>query len=199
MILTLSHLTHRYGTQTVLSDLSLTLSSDTVYLLKAPSGCGKTTLLRLIAGLELPSEGTLTFSPSQGRVALMFQEDRLFPFLTATDNVTAPLPKGRQSAASALLYELGLDETAQKKKPPALSGGMNRRIALARTLLYASETACEILLLDEPFKGLDPAAKRTAIAVLSRYTPGRLTLIVSHEETEDVFPGCVPLTLPPVR
>lgn len=132
----------------VLEQLSLHIPADGVTCDRALRR-GKTTLLRLIAGLIRPDAGEITGVPD--RPSFLFQEDRLIPWLTARGNVRAVLPPSGGAQADRLLREVGLDADADSY-PDALSGGMRRRVALARALAYGGG----ILLLDEPFKGLDP-------------------------------------------
>ena len=166
----IENLCKSYGDKTVLRDLTLELPDTGVTVLSGASGCGKTTLLRLLAGLETPDSGTL---PPLGRVSYLFQEDRLFPHLTAKENVALV------ADGDGLLASLGLEDSADKF-PHELSGGMKRRVALARALAYDADT----YLFDEPFKGLDAAMKETALALLLRKTDGKRVILVTHEPEE---------------
>lgn len=128
------------------------------------SGRGKTTLMRLIAGLEKPDSGKITGVPE--RVSYMFQEDRLLPWFTAEQNVASVLTRDRKSEAREWLQRVELSEQADSF-PSEMSGGQQRRMSLARALAYEGE----LLLLDEPFKGLDEAlTERMAELVLSSKT-----------------------------
>jgi ABC-type nitrate/sulfonate/bicarbonate transport system ATPase subunit len=152
-----------YGDKKVFEGFTETLGPVTC--VTGPSGCGKTTLLRLLAGFEKPQGGTITGVPE--RVAVMFQEDRLLPWWTARRNVEAVLPglDGAEAAVWLRRVELGdcLDSLSD-----SLSGGQRRRVALARTLGYGGG----LLVLDEPFKGFDPAlTERMAKLILSLNTP----------------------------
>ena len=144
-------LTVRYGEKTVLRGLDLTLPDDGVTAVMAPSGVGKTTLLRVLAGLLEPERGSVELP---GRSILLFQEDRLFPGLTALGQVEAVLPKARRNEAVRFLElsELGEDKN---KRPGELSGGMARRVALARCLAAGESMNAGVYLLDEPFAGVD--------------------------------------------
>lgn len=146
----LSHLNFCYGDKVILKDFSLDLPDTGITALAGPSGCGKTTLMRLLAGLEAPQSGTL--EAPQGRdTAFLFQENRLLPGLSAGDQIRVVLPRGEDPLP--WLAAVGLEDEAPTL-PDALSGGMQRRVALARCLAYGRDK--KLLLLDEPFTGIDP-------------------------------------------
>lgn len=154
-LLRVQGLSHSYGLHTVLQDVSLQLDSGRTLALVGPSGCGKTTLLHLCAGLLLPQTGQIR--NRFARQAMMFQQPRLLPWKTALDNIALglkaqglPRAQRRQQARTAALA-LELDDTALAQYPHQLSGGMQSRVALARSLVLLPE----LLLLDEPFSALD--------------------------------------------
>ena len=169
-----------YGARAVLEDFSHVFADGTVTCVMGPSGCGKTTLLRLAAGLETPVTGEILGRPGGG-IAMAFQEDRLPPQLTASGCLRCVLPRrpGRDERIRALLADLGLGE-AVDRPVRELSGGMLRRVALARALLYPSP----LLLLDEPFTGLDAATKDAVMAASRPLIEGRTTLLATHDETD---------------
>ena len=172
-MLEISHLTLSYGEKRVLEDFSLTLPLEGVTVLSGPSGCGKTTLMRCIAGLERPQGGTVAgLSPRE--TAFLFQEDRLFPWRTAEQHILDVLPKARRGEADRWLALAGL-EAEKAAYPAALSGGMKRRLALARTLALGGK----LYLLDEPFTGVDGDRIRSLIAALREL--GTPVLLSSHE------------------
>jgi ABC-type nitrate/sulfonate/bicarbonate transport system ATPase subunit len=138
-----------YGDKQVLSHCDLTLPDQGITALSGPSGCGKTTLLRLLAGLEQPDSGTIE---APRRTAFLFQENRLLPELTAAQQVALVLPPEADPMPWLALAEL---ETEANALPEQLSGGMQRRLALARCLAFGRDR--ELLLLDEPFTGVDEA------------------------------------------
>lgn len=172
-MISLEHISVSYGDKQVLKDFSLTLPQFGVTALRGPSGCGKTTLLRVLAGLERPQTGqVLGISPRE--VAILFQENRLLPWRTVKQHLTDVLPKERRGEAARWLelVELTGEEDAY---PAALSGGMGRRLALARCLALGGS----LYLLDEPFAGVDPAR---AQRILKRLKEQKLpVLLVSHE------------------
>lgn len=175
MNIEIKNLTKRYGAKTLFENLTLSISGPAV--LWAPSGWGKTTLLRVLMGLEEAGEGEVG---GIGRVGAVFQEDRLCPQLTAVQNISLVLPGPPESHAAvitAALGELGLDEAARAQAARRLSGGQKRRVALARAVLAQNDT----LLLDEPFTGLDPAATARAAAFLNARLNGRGALLACHD------------------
>ncbi len=170
----IENLSFSYEDKSVFKNFSCEISSP-VTCLTAPSGFGKTTLLRLIAGLENPNTGSI--SPLPQKPAFMFQEDRLFPWLTALQNVETVMPKGSENKAKELLIKVGLSENFNSY-PDELSGGMKRRVALARTLAYEAD----LLLLDEPFKGLDiPLAQKMCSLIKNC---GVQTIVATHSPEE---------------
>lgn len=142
------------------------------------SGSGKTTLLRILSGLQKPEAGTVSRT---GEVAVCFQEYRLFPQLSAMDNVLLlawrhPGEADRQKAAS-MLTALGLTDEEQRKKPSELSGGMKQRVSLARALC----ADVPIVLLDEPLKELDASLKRAALSLIREKAMHSLVIMTQHE------------------
>ena len=179
-------LTKRFGEKTLFEDLDLTLAEPAV--LWAPSGWGKTTLLRILMGLEVPDSGTVQ---GVGRVGAVFQEDRLCPQLTALENVLLTAGRKKEREARDLLARLGLGESLAV--PAAeLSGGMRRRCALARALC----AEFDLLVLDEPFKGLDEANRRAAMDAVRAVSDDKTVLLVTHDAAEAEFFGGNRLSVP---
>lgn len=156
---------------------NLTFEATGPAVLWAPSGWGKTTLLRILMGLETPDAGRIT---GVGRVGAVFQEDRLCPQLTAPENVALVLPEGRGPgpALAADFARLGMGPDTLTLPAGRLSGGQKRRAALLRALWAEADT----LLLDEPFTGLDPDARGAAAALLREKCAGRPTLLATHDQ-----------------
>lgn len=140
-------ITVRYGDQLVLDRYDFSAPEEGLTFLSGPSGEGKTTLLRVLAGLLTPETGQVSLP---GRPAILFQEDRLFPGLSVRRQVEAVLPKGRREEAGRWLELTELTQAAHLL-PGELSGGMARRASLARALALEGE----VYLLDEPFAGVD--------------------------------------------
>lgn len=148
--ITLQHISKVYGFRTVLHDLDLTLDTGECTVILGKSGCGKTTLLRLVAGLEEPTSGTLE-QPKDLKLGMMFQEARLFPWLTCRQNIALGLPKWADPKEIDHWLQLVQLTEAADQYPHQLSGGMQQRASLARTLAMHSE----LILMDEPFAALD--------------------------------------------
>lgn len=175
-MITVRELSKRFGDHVVFEHFSCRIPTDGNTVLRGASGSGKTTLLRLLAGLLEPDSGEI--SGIRGlRPALVFQEDRLLPWYTAQQNVSLV---SDEATAAAILTSLGLAE-ALHDKPAALSGGMKRRVAVARALAFGGD----ILLLDEPFAGLDDEAKRRTAEAL--HASGLPMIASVHSDEESVL------------
>jgi spermidine/putrescine transport system ATP-binding protein len=193
--LVLTDLTKRWGSFTAVDALDLRVSQGSFFALLGPSGCGKTTTLRMVAGLEVPTAGSIALGgrdvtrlkPYQRPVNTVFQSYALFPHLTIRDNVAfGPRRRKKDRAAVAAevdamleLVELG---PLGSRKPAQLSGGQQQRVALARALINHPE----VLLLDEPLGALDLKLRRTMQLELKRIqTEVGLTFIhVTHDQEE---------------
>ena len=174
MELRVEHLCKRYGENAVLDDISFTARVGVTRLL-GPSGIGKTTLLRVLLGLETPDSGPVNGDKFRWTV---FQENRLLEGLDAEENLRFVLGANYNAAAAqALLEELGLGDVG-KKKVRDYSGGMQRRLALARALLAPSDA----LALDEPFTGLDAENREAAMRAILRAAETKIVILSTHEE-----------------
>lgn len=188
-MLVLEQVKKAFSGRPVLRGLSLQLSEGEIAVVIGRSGCGKTTLLRLINGLETVDSGNIVLA--QGAVAAtVFQEPRLMPWLNVEENICLPLrgkgisPKPGQTAA--LLQELGLAEY-RSYLPAQLSGGMCQRVALGRALLKQPD----LLLLDEPFAALDAFTRESMQQLLLRLQQRRrcAMLLVTHSLDEALALG----------
>lgn len=174
-MLTIEHLTKQFGEKTLFRDLCLTVEGPAV--LWAPSGWGKTTLLRILMGLDTPTAGRVQ---GVGRATAVFQEDRLCPQLTALQNVTLVLPGSEKQYKEQIevdFRQLGMDTAALALPAARLSGGQKRRTALLRALWAPSDT----LLLDEPFTGMDPDTLAAAAALLRTRCGTEPVLLATHD------------------
>ena len=177
--LEIQNLTKRFGEKTLFENLNLTAEGPAI--LWAPSGWGKTTLLRILMGLETPTGGSVE---GVGKVGAVFQEDRLCPQLNAVQNVELVLPEGKSQYKEQIEHDfqqLGLDEKALQLPARKLSGGQKRRAALLRALWAESDT----LLLDEPFTGMDPETMKKAAALLKERPGEKLYEELMMDEEQD--------------
>lgn len=173
------NLSKSYGDKKVLCALNAEMPDTGYVAILGSSGVGKTSLLRLISGLEKPDEGEIIFTYSETpKISMVFQEDRLFPHLSARDNV-ALVGDDRANdlkQADILLTQLGLGDCICQRAAE-LSGGMKRRVALARSLLYGGQ----IYLLDELFTGLDDHTLYRVTKALDLLSETALVIFVSHD------------------
>jgi len=197
VVLRLADVVKRYGSETAVSGLDLTVREGELVTLLGPSGCGKTTTLRMIAGLEAPTEGTIAVGddvvagegavtpPEERDVGLVFQEFALFPHLTVAENVAFGLEEPDSPDADGrvetLLELVGLAEYGDRS-PADLSGGQRQRVALARSL--APEP--DVLLLDEPFSNLDVSLRVRMREEVKRILEeaGVTAVSVTHDQEE---------------
>ncbi|MDO4974295.1 MAG: ATP-binding cassette domain-containing protein [Eubacteriales bacterium] len=184
-LLKLEHISLSFGDKQILRNCDLSLSAGARSALMGPSGCGKTTLLRVILGLQRPDSGAI--GNRFVRPAAVFQEPRLLPWRRAWENVNLVLSDGpdTEGEARAWLDRLEVGEAAELY-PAELSGGMQQRVSLARALAAAPD----LLVLDEPFKGLDEALCERVITTVSRALPEAAILLATHSEAEAAALGC---------
>ena len=172
----LDHVTFGYGPQKeVLRDISLEIPEGGRLCLTGPSGEGKTTVLRLLLGLEKPHRGTVSV-PEGTAFSAVFQENRLLPWKTALENVAL---FSDEAAARRCLAALGLPDSLAAM-PDALSGGMKRRVALARALAHPFD----VLVLDEALTGLDGGTKTQCLAAIDQAVGHRTLVMATHDESE---------------
>lgn len=213
MQIRLQNLCKSYGSLPVLRGINATLTGCTV--LWGPSGCGKTTLARILWGLERPDAGQVVFSglesaeqpqnPGQirlnrknrPRLAAVFQEDRLCGQLSAVENAALVCPRGGEAAILDAFARLGMSGEALATPAALLSGGQRRRVALVRAAMADAPGA----VLDEPFRGLDEAARAAAMAYAKEAFAGKFLLLATHDaaEAEAFGPARLTLPLPPGR
>ena len=175
MDIQIKDLSHRFGEKVIFEHYDLTLKDGGLYGLTAPSGRGKTTLLRILMGLLPPDAGTV---PQGVRYSAVFQTDRLLPGRTAVDQLlfARGSKKDRVEAArflAGLLPENSLDQPVGE-----LSGGMQRRVAIARSLWAESDA----IVMDEPFTGLDEATLRQTADFILANRQGRTRLLSTHQK-----------------
>ncbi len=167
----------------VLKGFSAHFPAGEMTCVMGPSGYGKTTLLNLIMGLMQPDSGSITGVPE--KISAVFQEDRLCEDFSAVGNVRAVTGKRVPAAQiEAHLKELGLNDSMYVPVR-TLSGGMRRRVALARAVLYGGD----LLVLDEAFKGLDEETKRITMDYLRTHAKGKTVIAVTHDAEEAAYLG----------
>ncbi len=182
-LISVAHLNKSFGEQVVLENFSYSFPDTGLFCLTGESGRGKTTLLRIIAGLDTAYEGEVI---APARISYLFQEKRLFPSLSTLDNLLIISDaKGEEREnfkrrAKALLQRMNITEEDFKKKPAQLSGGMQQRVAIARALLFDAP----VLLLDEPSKELDEQNKQILRELIREEATRRLVIAVSHHEDD---------------
>lgn len=196
MDLAISDLSKSFGEHRVLDSISLTLSASRALVLIGPSGGGKSTLLRLLAGLEKPDAGSISINGQRlqfeedslrayrSQIGIVFQAFNLFPHLSALENVTLPLekvhgvrPEQARERAQEVLARFKLKDHLHKK-PAQLSGGQKQRVAIARALSINPK----LLLFDEPTSALDPEMTAEVLDVINALKEeGRDFVLVTHE------------------
>jgi len=176
MSIRIDHISKSYKDKIVFDDFSMDLPAHGIVGLSGPSGCGKTTFLHILAGLIAYDSGSIT-GISGKRTGVVFQEDRLLPWLTATENLDLVIKN--QAKTTKWLEEIQLSDHSDYY-PSEMSGGMKRRISLARALAFD----CDLLLLDEPFQGLDDVLKDNMQKLVLHEALTKPVLLVSHDSSE---------------
>ncbi|HIX15118.1 MAG TPA: ABC transporter ATP-binding protein [Candidatus Hungatella pullicola] len=192
MLISISHLSKSYGGLAVLNDLSLDLIPGNFYCLMSPSGSGKTTLFRILLGLERADSGQIKGLDGL-KISAVFQEDRLCQEFTAVDNTAMVLPSHSPLKRQDIKRELSriLPEESLSRPVSTLSGGMKRRAAIGRALLVPFH----MLIMDEPFTGLDEDSKKNVISYIKEKTSNKLVLISTHTPEDVSLLGGIPITL----
>jgi sulfonate transport system ATP-binding protein len=182
------HVSRAFGARAVLNDISLDVPAGQFVAIVGRSGGGKTTLLRLLAGLDAPNSGEITIADVpvaglQPKVRLLFQDARLLPWQTVIGNVGIARRRGWREAARQALADVGLADR-ENDWPAVLSGGQRQRVALARALV--SKPA--VMLLDEPFGALDALTRVEMHQLTERIwrEHGFTTLLITHDVGEAV-------------
>lgn len=182
-MLKIENLCKRFDEKAVFTDFSFDFEDKGIYALVGESGIGKTTLLRIIAGLDKEYDGRV-FGGGIGSVSVAFQEHRLFPNLSAIENVVFAVSNRKDKAvcekAENILKKLGISEEDFPLLPSALSGGMKQRISLARAIIKEAD----ILLLDEPTKELDSYNADLVRRLILEQKKKRLVIISTHSEQD---------------
>jgi NitT/TauT family transport system ATP-binding protein len=176
MTVELCNIGKRFEDNQVLKNVSVTLSDTSPTCFMGPSGCGKTTLGNIVLGLVSPDEGNIIDFPGR-RNSAVFQDDRLIEGRSAVENVRLACPRGvSREEILHHLAQLDLDEESCRIPVRSLSGGMRRRVALVRAVMHPSD----LLLLDEPFSGLDDLHRSQAIDYIRRRLARRILVLITH-------------------
>lgn len=186
-MLKIDNISFAYGENAIFEDFSLDINKNEKIWLYGESGCGKTTLLKLILGLLKPQTGSV-INITGAKPSVVFQEDRLLPFKTALQNIL--LVKGNTQKAIENLSALGLTDYINTPVSQ-LSGGMCRRVAIARALT----ADFDFLVLDEPFTGLDKENIQKAVTQILRVAQDKPIILVSHSKEEAELLGAKQITL----
>ena len=167
----------------VLKELNLSIKKDKITVILGRSGCGKTTLLRLIAGLEGVSLGEIKFK-EQAKIGFVFQEPRLMPFLNVYENIVFALKKHEidEVKIDRLISMIGLIDF-KFAAVSQLSGGMSSRVSLARVLAYEAN----LILMDEPFAALDAFTRASMQAEILKLQAGKTIIFVTHNVDEALY------------
>lgn len=181
--LVLSNITKSYGERLVLEDLSMIFPAGSVTCIMGPSGCGKTTLFNLITGTIKADAGTISGVPD--KLSIVFQEDRLCESFSAVSNIR--LVTGDSMSEQEILQhfeELGIADSAYMPVCN-LSGGMKRRVTIARAICYNSE----LILLDEALKGLDDERRHLTMDYIKKHSQGKTIICITHDPKEAEYMG----------
>lgn len=180
--LKVKNLVKKYDGKTVLDGVNVSFEDGRVYAVMGPSGGGKTTLLHVLMGVLKEDEGEVEGRETK-KFSAVFQENRLFEFLTAAENVVVVGEKGEGQEELARVEEILreiLPEEALGQCVAEYSGGMKRRVTIARAVLAKSD----VIVMDEPFTGLDEETKGKVVAFIEKYREGRTLIFSTHQEEE---------------
>ena len=202
MTLKINHISKTFGTVSLYRDFTIAFEQGRITCILGPSGCGKTTLLHIIGGIVLPDSGTLDGFAGK-RISYIFQDPRLLPWKTARENIEFVLPHDLPPTERKQLADHFIDLVELRDfegyYPARLSGGMRQRVAIARAFAFPSD----IILMDEPLKGLDVKLKLNLIRTFSRIweSDRRTVIFVTHDVEESLLLSneIIVMSRPPVH
>ena len=171
----LESISKKFGNKVIFENFSADIPEKQITCVLGSSGKGKTTLMNMILGIEKSDSGKITFDGASSFSAV-FQDNRLLPYCSAVENIK--FIGVSEESAKAMLSKVGLDGE-HNTLPDKLSGGMQRRLALARALCKPNYTH---LLLDEPFTGQDEQMKEQLVQLIKKETPDKTVIIITHDE-----------------
>lgn len=183
--ITVEKISKSFGIKHVLCDFDAVFPAGKISVIMGESGCGKTTMLNILIGVIKPDSGNIKGVPE--RISAVFQEDRLCEDFSALTNIRITAAKGITPAdIASALSALGLSENINTPVRE-LSGGMKRRVAIARALLAESS----LVIMDEPFKGLDDVNRAAAVSFILNSLHGRTLIVVTHTPSDTELLGAV--------
>lgn len=181
----LTNIYKKFNDKIIFKDLNLEFNDNQFYAIMGNSGCGKTTLASIIAGLTKADSGKISLN---GKISFVFQEDRLLNHLSALENLNIVSPD--QNKNINILTSLGLKKDINSLSSK-LSGGMKRRVAIGRALAFEHD----ILILDEPFKGLDEQTLYDTLNLIKISENKKILILITHSLEEARSLGCKIITL----
>ncbi|MEG0250698.1 MAG: ATP-binding cassette domain-containing protein [Peptostreptococcus sp.] len=179
ILIEIKNICHKFGELSIIDNINFFIKDQEIVAILGPSGCGKSTLLRILSGLEDSTSGTIT--GIKGKIAFTFQDDRLLAWRNVWDNIKVVKDKENKEKIRTLIKDVGL-EGFESYKPAQLSGGMKKRLGVARTFYYEGD----LILMDEPFSGLDYYMRQDMLEMLLRvWNKNRQSILfVTHEIDE---------------
>ncbi|HFI0618229.1 TPA: ABC transporter ATP-binding protein [Streptococcus suis] len=194
-MITLENISKNYDEKQILKSISLKAADGQTLAVVGESGCGKTTLLRIIAGLEKSDTGTIEIDgiqmnenvdPHERNIAMVFQDATLWNHMTVKRNITFGMKKVEESKVLDIAKAFGID-TLLNRYPEEISGGQAKRVSLVRALVSDKS----ILLLDEPLSNLDKETREEVLAYMKNNVCGKKTMLyVTHDENEVTYLDC---------
>lgn len=181
MPIKINNISKKFYNNVIIKNFSIELPDIGRICFMGKNGIGKTVFLKILSGLLQPDEGSISGVDNK-KISFVFQEDRLLPWLTIKENIKSVIAKNVKDKDALAIHWLDLIGLKDKSncKPFEISGGMKRKVSIARALAFGGD----IFLLDEPFKGLDDISKQHIINIIKSYTKNSLCILISHDLNE---------------